>query len=425
VLARVLATIREHDLIHERDRVLVAVSGGPDSTALLHALVKLSRRLGVTLTVACVDHGLRQESRDEAQMVCQRCRALGLASEVLEVDVARARHAHVSLQEAARDVRLAALEQAAARLGCNKIALGHTADDQAETVLFRILRGTGLAGLAGIPYRRGCFVRPLLDVRRVALIAYLAKRKIVFISDPSNANPRYARSRIRHDVLPMLARENPRVVEALLALAAEARGRGVVKPWRDDLPSHLYLSKRTSDAVDRLVRQGSGTRRIAVKQGDVVVTYGKVEWQPGEPRIQTEGELPEGGARTALALAISAPGTYRLDASLAPAVEILAVSSLSIGQGARAVLFDKSKLSWPLCLRLARPGDRMAPRSGRGTRKLSDLMIDAKIPRPQRARLPVLCDASGAILFVPGLRPSHLGQPDATTQECLEVRLTR
>jgi tRNA(Ile)-lysidine synthase len=344
---------------------------------------------------------------------------MGIPCEVVEVDVGKARKAHVSAQEAAREVRLAALESAAARLGCTKIALGHTADDQAETVLFRIVRGTGIAGLAGIPYQRGPFVRPLLDVHRARILAYLRKRKIDFFTDPSNANRRYTRSRIRHDVLPMLARENPRIVEALLALAYEARDKEAAT-WRGMLPASLYLPRRTAHAVDRLVREGRGTRTVAVRNGTLVVRYGSVTWLPKKPispPVQTEGQA-HGEQR------VPGPGRYRIFDPPAPGLEIAPVCT-GPWPGGNCACFDPAKVSWPLLVRALRPGDRMAPRGGRGTRKLSDLLVDAKIPRQERATLPALCDASGEILYVPGLRPSQAGRPDGETQEWIAVQVSR
>lgn len=416
MLSRILRTIAEHALIARGDRVLVAVSGGPDSTALLHGLLSLSSRLGIAISAACVDHGLRRESAEEARGVAERCRSLGVRCETLAVDVAGARRSHVSTQEAARIVRLAALTEAANQLDCNKIALGHTADDQAETVLFRIVRGTGLAGLSGIPYRRAPFVRPLLDVRRTEILAYLAKRELSFFSDPSNASRRYARSRIRHDVLPMLGRENPRVVESLLALSREAQG-GVKSGWRRSLPDGVYLPRRAAEAVERAVRSG-GTRRIAIRGGELIVHYGQVRFEPaprGEARPAEQGALdavsPSGGC-------------FRLFAAPAPAIEVLPAQPGACPEGNR-VCFDVARLRWPLSIRAWRPGDRMVPRCGRGTRKLSDMLIDAKIPRPDRSTLPVLCDAAGTILFVPGLRPSEAGRPGHDTQGWIEVRVSR
>lgn len=419
VLSRVLRTIRERSLLEKGDRVLVAVSGGPDSSALLHSLATIAPRLGISLVVACVDHRLRPESGEEARGVLRRCQGMGVPCEILEVDVSKARKTHVSAQEAAREVRLAALESAAARLGCMKIAVGHTADDQAETVLFRIVRGTGIAGLGGIPYHRGPFIRPLLDVRRAQILAYLRKRKIDFFTDPSNANRRYARSRIRHDVLPMLARENPRVVDALLVLACEARDKHA-ETWREGLPTNIYLPRRTAHAIDQLVRDGCGTRTVVVRNGALMIRYGTVSWLPKKPLGPATGAPGQGLGEQGVA----GPGKYRLFDPPAPGIEISPVCA-GPWPGGNSACFDPAKVRWPLRVRALCPGDRMAPRGGRGTRKLSDLLIDAKIPKQERATLPVLCDASGEILYIPGLRPSQAGRPDGDTQEWIGVHLLR
>jgi tRNA(Ile)-lysidine synthase len=416
VLSRILRTIHDHALLERGDRVLAAVSGGPDSTALLHALVTLAPRLGISISAACVDHGLRPEAADEARMVAQRCRSLGVPCETVSVDVGQARRSHVSTQEAARIVRLAGLLQAAERADCNKVALGHTADDQAETVLFRIIRGTRLAGLAGIPYKRDSLVRPLLDVRRAELLAYLAKRRLAFFSDPSNASRRYARSRIRHDVLPLLGHENPRVVEAILALSREAQGRASAD-WRRGLPADLYVPRRAAEAIERALGAG-GTRRVAVKQGELVVRYGRV-------LLERASDVTSVPAGQVVPVSVSpSGGRLGLFAPPAPAIEVLPEQKAACPDGSRAC-FDVAKLQWPLWVRSWRPGDRMAPRHGRGTRKLSDLLIDAKIPRRDRSTLPVLCDAAGTILFVPGLRPSEAGRPSHDTQGWIEVRVAR
>ncbi|HVV51117.1 MAG TPA: tRNA lysidine(34) synthetase TilS, partial [Polyangia bacterium] len=154
MLSTVLRTIAAHGLCEPGERVIAAVSGGPDSMALLHVLWEARARLGISLEVAGVDHGLRPAAARELDLVAARAEALGLPFVRLPVDVAGQRRG-ASLQDAARRARLGALEALAAARGARRIALGHQADDQAETVLFRIVRGTGLAGLAGIPYRRG------------------------------------------------------------------------------------------------------------------------------------------------------------------------------------------------------------------------------------------------------------------------------
>jgi tRNA(Ile)-lysidine synthase len=381
VLSAVLRTIREHALVVAGQRVLCAVSGGPDSTALLHALVRLAPRLGITIEAATIDHGLRPEAAAEAALVAGRCQAVGVTCEVARVDVRAARGPHVSWQDAARRVRLAALEAIAARRGCAGIALGHTADDQAETVLFRIVRGTGLGGLAGVPYRRGPFVRPLLDVRRREVLRFVARRRLPFIEDPSNADRRFTRARVRHEWIPFLARENPRLVEALLALSAEARAGKSAGP--------AGLSRRAAATVARLAAAGEGTRRVSVAGGEVEVRYGEVIWR-----------------------AADAP---------APVAAQLAIDELVTPPADGAVAFDLDRLALPLRVRAPRPGDRMRPRGGRGSRKLSDLLIDAKIPRAQRSGLPLLEAADGTIIFVPGLRPSEVGRPGPETKRWIQV----
>jgi tRNA(Ile)-lysidine synthase len=411
-LSTILRTIADRALFEPGARVLVAVSGGPDSMALLHALWEARARLGLTLEVVGVDHGLRPEAARELELVHARAQALGLPFWRLEADLARERRGGVSLQDAARRARLGALATLAAERGA-RVALGHQADDQAETVLFRILRGTGLAGLAGIPYRRDPFVRPLLDVRRAEILRYLRRRSIPFIEDPSNADPRFARARIRHRVLPLLAEENPRVVEALLALASAARSERLA------VATVPALSRRAAASVGRLGAQG-GTAAIDVAGGRrVVVSYGEV-------RVEARVAAPEPSHPR---LVIERPGAYRWSVGTVEVEEVVAASAdaaATDGQRAERGVpeFDADRLTWPLVVRTRRSGDRMRPRGGRGSRKLSDLMIDAKIARDARAALPVVTTARDEVLFVPGLRPAEIGRPSSRTRRLLRVRFS-
>lgn len=410
MLSTVLRTIRTHALVSPGERVLVAVSGGPDSTALLSAWLRIASRLQVTVTAAVVDHGLRPESTSEANMVADRCRAMGTSCAVLEVDVRAARGAHVSLQDAARRVRLAALESEATRQRCTRIALGHTADDQAETLLFRIVRGTGVRGLCGIPYQRGAFIRPLLDVRRREVLRFLSRRKLAFVTDPSNVDVRFARARVRNAWIPFLERENPRLVEALLALAADAR-----QMQRGAPPAAWVrpeLSRATIATVARLASARAGTKAVSVRGGSLQVSYGRVTWQP---RAQA---LSETTPESTPAVEIPGPGVYRWGAMK---VEVLEGGGAPPDE-ANVAVFDSNAVMFPLRLRKPRPGDRMRPRRGRGSRKLSDLLIDGKVPREERATLPVLEDAAGTILFVRGLRPSEIGRPRPSTRRWIQVR---
>ena len=420
MLSQVLHTIREQALLAGGERVLVAVSGGSDSTALLHALMHLASSLHIDLVAATVDHRLRPESGAEAALVAERCRALGVRCEILAVDVKVARRPHVSWQEAARNVRLVALQEAAARLGCARVALGHTADDQAETVLFRIVRGTGVAGLAGIPYQRGIFIRPLLDVRRKSIIVFLAKRRIPFIEDPSNTNRHYTRVRIRLDLLPLLCRENPLVVEALLSLAQDARSVAVGATRGPsgalDLTS---LPRRSAALIQRMAMQRRGTRRVSVRDGEVVVSYGNVRFRP-RAELRQDPSLCPGSPESVL---VAGPGIYRLPGRSEGRALQVEEGEHPADPPSDFAIFDATRIARPLQVRAWRPGDRMRPRGGRGSRKVSDLLVDAKIPRDQRPELPVLAAADGTILFVAGLRPSEVGRPQIGSEHWLAVRV--
>jgi tRNA(Ile)-lysidine synthase len=372
--------------------------------ALLHALCEVRERLRLSLEVASIDHGLRADAAAEVAMVGERAAALGLPFFPLRVDVAASRRARrASLQEVARNLRLDALAALADAHGAARVALGHQADDQAETVLFRIVRGTGLPGLAGIPYRRDRFVRPLLDVRRGEVLRYLRRRSIPFVDDPSNADARFARARIRHRVLPALTQENPRIVEALVGLAASARAGATGE--RPDV-ALTSLPRRAAAVVSRLKARG-GSAGIDVAGGR------RVEVIYGEARIAPRGNVAGGAPQGRVV--IDGPGAYGWSPG----------TRLRLAIGAEEGAFDADRITWPLVMRARRPGDRMRPRGGRGSRKISDLMIDAKIARAARATLPILTTADDIVLFVPGLRVAEAGRPVAVTRRRLTVVFER
>jgi tRNA(Ile)-lysidine synthase len=217
-------------LVREPRRLLVAVSGGADSVALLRGLHELRDELKLTLHVAHLDHQLRgQAARDDAEWVERLCRALALPSTIGRADIAGVAHEEGrGIEETARDARHRFLEETAVVHDCRAVALAHTADDQAETVLHHILRGTGLPGLRGIPRERELasgvrFVRPLLGVGRSTVLEYMAYFGHGFREDESNRDETYTRNRIRHQLLPLLAREyNPNIREALRRLGEQA-----------------------------------------------------------------------------------------------------------------------------------------------------------------------------------------------------------
>ncbi|NNE16933.1 MAG: tRNA lysidine(34) synthetase TilS [Myxococcales bacterium] len=220
ITSTVRRTVRERGLVSRGDHVLVACSGGPDSTALLHVLHRLRTELGITLCVASIDHGLRPESAAEVEQVSALASDLGLSFYRARIEVTTQ---GPSIQGRARELRYAALQELARAHGATCIAVGHSQDDQAETVLARILRGTGIRGLEAIePRRADGVIRPLLDCRRSELRAYVLERGLSFIDDPSNHQRDFERVRIRHEVLPVLLAEDFSLVEHLSAIGEEA-----------------------------------------------------------------------------------------------------------------------------------------------------------------------------------------------------------
>jgi len=220
IIPTVRRTLRERALVSSGDHVLVGCSGGPDSTALLHVLDRLRGELGITLCAASVDHGLRPESAAEVEQVRAFAGTLAVPFYSVRVEVPSE---GASIQARARDLRYGALRDIANAQRAARIAVGHTQDDQAETVLARMLRGSGIRGLGGIePHRADGVIRPLLDCRRADARAYALARGLPFMDDPSNHQEAFERVRIRHQVLPALLAEDPCVVEHLCALSDEA-----------------------------------------------------------------------------------------------------------------------------------------------------------------------------------------------------------
>ncbi|MBI3998867.1 MAG: tRNA lysidine(34) synthetase TilS [Armatimonadetes bacterium] len=226
VIQRVRETIRRGLMLSGGETIVVATSGGPDSTALLHLLRRLEGELGLRLRAVYVDHGLHRASAEHGLFVRRTGRAWGIPVSVCRVNVrAHARRHRLTLEEAARALRYRALARVARRVGASHIAVGHTADDQVETVLLWLVRGAGADGLAGMPATRPHdglrIIRPLLDLWREDLISYLTAEGVAWRTDPTNRSRGPLRNRIRQDLLPRLAGYNPGVKAVLRRLALQ------------------------------------------------------------------------------------------------------------------------------------------------------------------------------------------------------------
>ncbi len=426
MLAQVLAAVTEHDLIRAGDRGAVALSGGADSLCLLHVLGRLARELDLELTALSVDHGLRPGSAEDTARAVALARELGLEAAALKVDLS-GEGGSANLQERAREARLALLAGEARRRGCRWVALGHTATDQAETVLMRAVRGAGLQGLAAMAWVRAPFIRPLLGVTGRQTRAYVARHGLEPVVDPTNATDRYLRNRLRRRVLPELERENPAVVQALCRLADGCRedhealealaGAELERASRDGGLDVALLGQLHAGILHRVLRlahaEATGTTRrltrdhvqraaglLASTDGSasldlpgarLVRRYDQLRW---EPPLVTAADR-----RWAAAVTLSGPGAVTL-----PDGRTLEVRRCEPGV-ARDGALDPARAPFPLTVRGPGPGDRVAV-GPTMTRKVARLLMDAKIPREDRWRVPLVFCGDDVVMVV-GLRVAH------------------
>ena len=433
--ARALRTIRKHQLFPAGARVLVALSGGADSVALLHVLRALAADGAVTLAGAAhLNHLLRG---DDAEGDEQFCRGLAAAWDlplvVERVDVAgAARDRRRSVEDTARALRYAFLLRAADRLSADAVAVGHTRDDQAETFLLRLLRGSGSRGLGGIRPRAGRVVRPLLEISRADLRAYAAAHGLPWREDATNQDRSIPRNRIRHELLPQLETYAPGIAATLartaallreddeyLTAEAAAHGGAVVRERGErtllDAARLTALPPALASRVALLALETRAPGRhlgfehvqkvlelAAGAEGDAAALPGQVG-----RRTRTTVELalpPPVAFSNFFSFPLSVPGEvqtpgWSISAAWPPPGG--AVPALE-GRGCQAVV-AAGPLREPLTVRSRRPGDRFRPLGmGGKRRKLQDFLVDRKVARRERDGLPLVVDRDDRIVWVVG-----------------------
>jgi tRNA(Ile)-lysidine synthase len=342
----------------------LACSGGADSMALADAAITVVGANNVV--ILHVDHGLSAGSAAIADQVAAWARGQGVAAVIRRVEVER----RASIEAAARDARYAALEAIRREIGAAWVLLGHTARDQAETVLMRIVRGTGPAGIAGMPAIRDCFVRPLLELPRELTEAYVRERGLPTWDDPMNADRRLARVRFREVVLPVLRAENPAIDDALCRLAAASR------EWLGALDDVAEPIARFPIRAAELVAHAAAVRKRAYAQA---LEHAGVDYDAAHLEAIDELALREGDGEVSL----DVPG----------ARVVRSYDMLDLRPAGSPSTASSPELVPPAGheLRVWRAGDRMKPARLKGrSRKLSDLYIDAKIPREVRRHARVL-----------------------------------
>lgn len=416
--------------------LLVAVSGGRDSVVLLHALRFLLPGRW-QLTAAHYDHRMRPSSGADADWVAGLCRAWG-------IPLARGAAVEPPRSEAdARSQRYAFLEQAADDLHADLILTAHHADDQAETVLFRLLRGTGLRGLGGIPARRGRILRPLLLFTRAGLHAYARARELRWREDPSNVDEAFARNRIRHSLLPALERARPGAVQNLARIARLARRMESAHAGAVAEALHRVVESRTDDgfalARERLLAYPLQVRarvlRHLFQELGGTLGYAATRAAVAFAGAGTSGTAIDLGGGALLRREFDSLMLVRPASGHAVAEAPLRIEAAETGAGtfvtggqkyvarwapapphagsADTVSFDPSLLRFPLELRGWIPGDRI--QLAYGGKKLKKLFQERRIGRSRRARLPVLVDGDARVLWIPGVARSTVAEQAAGT----------
>lgn len=438
MLNRVAATIRRRKLFAPGDRVAVAVSGGPDSVALAWLLGELEQ--GADWSVAGlihVNHQLRGADAKADEAFCRElAERLGRPIEVRHAAVReKAQAERRSIEATARELRYALFEEAADALGASVVATGHSLDDQAETVMMRLLTGAGTRGLSGVRPSRNRYRRPLIDCRRDGLREWLVARAEPFRIDASNEDLYILRNLLRLELMPVVRRVAPGGVLALARLADHAADDEAVleaqaAEWLPRIILRRFggvavnagalqalpaaISRRVIRAVIAEVAPGA---RIGAQHLETVRRLSTSEKTEG--RLDLPGVMVIGRPGTMLFLPPSAgparpkPFAYPLGVPGAVAVEEAAVTvtaeylpSAPAGPfeaGSTRAVLQASAIELPMLVRSRRPGDRLQPLGAPGRRKLQDLLVDRKVPRQDRDRLPIVVDRAGRIVWVAGV----------------------
>jgi tRNA(Ile)-lysidine synthase len=466
IIQRVVRTIDEYGMLASGESILVGVSGGPDSTALLHILHTLAPSYRLKLAVAHFNHGIRPgAAEDDAVFVQKMAETLRLPFFMERASVLTPTG---SLEEQARNARYAFFRALMDKHGQTKIALGHHKDDNAEAVLMNLLRGSGIKGLAGIPPTRNHgVVRPLIRLSRAEILDYLNKNRITFVEDATNKDQAYLRNRIRHHLLPLLrSTYNTNIVDILNRTAHLCReeetwlnhhlrpllDKTVVSATNDRLELHLSVLASEPLAVQRRLIRGAlnhwrgSLRRISIYHIDTLIGLIAEGSERKRMSLPYNIEAKRGANHLvfayrqrskSLVTSKSAGFSYHIADidSLPECVDLpesnyrLIFEQLTRPEPREPSLyhsnqawFDLDKLDFPLVIRYFKPGDRINPYGMRGTKKVKKLFIDKKIPLDQRPKIPILANGE-SILWIAGIRRSNEAVLTKKTTRMLRVKV--
>ncbi len=453
-IEKVLRTIRRFQMIRPADRIVIGLSGGPDSVCLTHILHRLKDSLKIELIPVYVNHGLRpHEIPSEIDFCRTFLEELGYELIVKEIDVeGYVKNTGENKQSAARELRYESLNEVLMEKKAQAIAVGHNADDQAETIIMRLIRGTGPQGLQGIPPVRGNIIRPLIEIEREEIEEYLAKEGLHYLIDSSNLKRDYLRNWVRLKIIPLLKEKNPSIIETLGRMAfifsEEERlydievTKALMRCISRKTDSMIELFLKPLEAMDirilrrllrRAVQEVFRLRELSLlqleqildlikghKPGDRVYLKGDIRAIKGYSTIKITSEPPLRLKEYILTI----PGTVRIEEKgISISAEITHEPPDKLETGKDVAFIDLDKISSEsLLVRAWRHGDYFYP-SGFGKRKkLQDFFVDSKIPRDERYAIPII-EESGNIVWIAGYRMDERYKITDRTKRFLILRV--
>ncbi|MCF6464563.1 tRNA lysidine(34) synthetase TilS [Clostridium sp. Cult2] len=457
---KVLKTIKEYKLIEEKDNIVIGLSGGPDSMALLYILLDIKEEMDFNIFIAHVNHGVRgQEALADERFVEALAKELNLPYYSKTVNMDKyAKEQGLSSEEAGRALRYGFFREILAKIGGGKIAVAHNKNDQAETLLMRFFRGTGIDGLKGMEYKSGDIIRPVLGIERGEIEKYLSDRNIETRLDKTNLMPIYNRNRIRLELIPYIEKHfNPNIVDTLWRISNNI---SIDSDFLDKYSKETFrklVKKKENNSIilngNLFVKEDKSIQQRVIRNC-ILDINGDLQGFTNRHIIDTLALFLEGGTGKSIDLInnivaktsyddfviekkkdveyrdflykIDFEGfTYIDDLQIGLNVKILPNKGIKANVKDKFVkYFDYDKIEGSLFIRNRKDGDRFIPYGMKGNKKIKDYFIDEKIPREERDRIPIITDEK-EILWIVGYRSSDKFKITADTKKVLMIELIK
>jgi tRNA(Ile)-lysidine synthase len=460
LINKVIDAIEENEMLQDGDKVVVGVSGGPDSMCLLHVLLKLRDRFSLELIAAHVNHGLRgKDADDDARYVEEFCRTNDVEFRFIKEDIHKiSAERNVSDETAGREIRYEFFERLKLENDADKIAIAHNLNDQAETVMMRIMRGTGLEGLVGIkPVRDGVYIRPLLTCARAEIEDYCSRNGISPRIDKTNFESIYARNKIRLELIPYIEKNfNTDIINVLNRLAKSAKVDSEYLEQEIEKKYKKYCKYKETKVIitkeafleheavlTRLIRMGFAQVLGNLRNFERMHIYQVIELQRnvtgkklmlpngvtafnnyGDISIYIKGEPHEAAYKTTGVLKLRMGINELKELGLRVMVEQYPAEEVCPEKDESIKCFDSSKVNGDITLRFRKPGDKFNPLGMSGSKKLKDIFIDMKVPQDKRDKTPLICFGDN-IAWIVGYKTSDGSKIDKSTKTIIKIRVER